>query len=406
MKKTIDQLLDEAGGTLAGRTVAVRVDFNVPISEGKVTDSIRVDRSLPTLNRLCEAGARCVLLSHLGRPGGAPDPEFSLAPVAQYLSSVAPGPVHFCDQTAGNGVREAVGALGNGEILLLENTRFVPGETDNDSQLGRSWASWADHFLTDAFGTAHRAHASTHALPEAVRAAGGQAVTGYLMERELRFLGGALTDPERPFVAVLGGAKISGKIDVIEALLPKADALLIGGAMANTFFAALGLEIGASLVEPDRTEMARELLERAGPKLVLPVDVVCADGIAPDASTRVRERSSVEPGEAIGDVGPDTCALFRDRILGAKTVLWNGPMGVFEMAPFAEGTMALARAAAEASRKGVTVVVGGGDSAAAAEAAGVADDITHISTGGGASLEFLAGRNLPGVDVLTEADQA
>ena len=404
MKKTIDHLLADAGGSLAGQTIAVRVDFNVPVSDGEIGDTIRVDRSLETLKRLSEAGARSVLLSHLGRPGGRSDPRFSLKPVADYLASVAPGSVHFCPEPSGPAVDEAVGAMGDGDILLLENTRFLPGETDNDPELGRSWAAWADHFLTDAFGTAHRAHASTHALPEAVRARGGSAVAGCLMERELRFLGQALSDPDRPFVAVLGGAKISGKIDVIEALLPKADALLIGGAMANTFFAALGLETGTSLVEPDRVDMARDLLERAGPKLVLPVDVVCGDRIDPDARTQVRERSQVPADEAVGDVGPDTRTLFRDKILAARTVIWNGPMGVFEMAPFAEGTLAVAQGAAEASRQGTTVIVGGGDSAAAAELAGVADDLTHISTGGGASLEFLAGRPLPGVEVLSEAD--
>ncbi|MDH3225251.1 MAG: phosphoglycerate kinase [Gemmatimonadota bacterium] len=404
MKKTLDQLLSEDGASsLAGRTVAVRVDFNVPLSDDRITDTIRIDRALPTLERLSEARCRTVLLSHLGRPDGAPDPQFSLRPVADYLSDCGLFPARFCPQPSGSDVDAAVADLSDGDVLLLENTRFVEGETANDPALGQAWAAWADHFVTDAFGTAHRAHASTHALPAAVRAKGGSAVAGYLMERELRYLGTALTTPVRPFVAVLGGAKITGKIDVIESLLPKADALLIGGAMANTFFAALGLETGTSLLEADKTELARDLLERGGTKLVLPVDVVCAERITPGAEARVADRSRVEATEAIGDVGPGTRALFREHVMGAGTVVWNGPMGVFEMAPFAAGTIAMAQAAADASKAGTTVIVGGGDSAAAAEAAGVAEEITHISTGGGASLEFLAGRALPGVEILSEA---
>lgn len=402
MKKTLDHLLAPDGPFEPGATVAVRVDFNVPLSGDSITDPTRIDRSMPTLERLADRGARIVLLSHLGRPDGAPDPEYSLAPVARYLTTLDRFPVRFCTATAGPDAADAVASVDPGSALLLENTRFLPGETANDADLGADWAVWTDHYVTDAFGTAHRAHASTDALPRAVREKGGWAVGGLLMERELRFLGNALTEPERPFVAILGGAKISGKIDVIESLLPRTDALLIGGAMANTFFQALGLETGTSLVEPDRVEVARDLLDRGGSSLVLPVDCVVADRIAPDAQPRNAARAEVRPDESIGDIGPGTRDLFRSRLLEAATVVWNGPMGVFEMPPFADGTFAVAEAAAEASDRGSTVIVGGGDSAAAAEAAGVADRITHISTGGGASLEYLAGRSLPGVDVLSD----
>ena len=405
MKKTLDHFLgrDDSLAT-PGRTVAVRVDFNVPLSGATITDPTRIDRALPTLERLSGAGLRTVLLSHLGRPKGGPDPQYSLEPVAGYLESLGRFPVGFCSTAVGQEASDAVASLSQGDVLLLENTRFYPGETANDPALAGEWAAWADDFVTDAFGTAHRAHASTDALPRAVRAKGGVACAGLLMERELEFLGGALSDPPRPFVAVLGGAKISGKIDVIEALLPNTDALLVGGAMANTFFSAMGLETGDSLVEPDKVELARDLLERGASRLVLPVDCVVADRIAADAETRVVERSQVSRHESIGDVGPATRELFRTHLLEAATVVWNGPMGVFEMAPFSGGTVAVAEAAAEASDGGTTVIVGGGDSAAAADAAGVAERITHISTGGGASLEFLAGRTLPGVEALSDVE--
>ncbi|MGD8319364.1 MAG: phosphoglycerate kinase [Gemmatimonadota bacterium] len=402
MSKKLLSDLDPA--TLKGRTVVVRADLNVPLDGDVITDDRRIRASLPTVELLVGAGARVVLLSHLGRPKGKPDPAYSLAPVARRLGELLGGPVRFVDAPVGEKVTHGVEALSDGEVALLENTRFESGETDNDPDLAGRWASLGTLFVNDAFGTAHRAHASTAGLAEAMRRKGDDAVAGLLLARELRFLGGALDDPERPFVAILGGAKISGKIDVIESLLPRVDRLLVGGAMANTFFRAMGLETGASLVEEDRIDMARDVLERAGDRILLPVDCVVGREIAEGVDTRVVERTDVGPGDRIGDVGPDTLAAFGKEIAGARTLVWNGPMGVFEVDAFAEGTMALARAVAEACDGGATGVLGGGDSAAAAERAGVTDRLTHVSTGGGASLEFLAGAELPGVSTLSEED--
>jgi phosphoglycerate kinase len=289
-----------------------------------------------------------------------------------------------------------------GEIALLENTRFLPGETANDPELADRWAKLGDVFVNDAFGTAHRAHASTAGLAEAVRARGGRAVAGFLLAKELRFLGEALEQPERPFVAILGGAKISGKIEVIEALLPRVDRLLIGGAMANTFFRALGLETGASLVEHDRVQLAQELLGRAGDRILLPVDCLVTEEITPDAMGREAKRDEIRSGDRIVDIGPTTRGVFAREIAGARTVVWNGPMGIFEIEAFSGGTVSVAGAVADACDAGATGVLGGGDSAAAAERAGVTPRLTHVSTGGGASLEFLAGSVLPGVDTLNE----
>lgn len=400
MSKKIISDLDPAA--LAGRTVLVRADLNVPLDGTSISDDRRIRASLPTLELLTGAGARVVLLSHLGRPKGAPDPRFSLAPVAERLAELLGRPVHFVGASGGDAAKGAVEALQNGEVALLENTRFMAGDTKNDPALASEWAALGDLFVNDAFGTAHRAHASTAGLAEAVKAKGGEAVAGLLMARELRFLGGALDAPERPFVAILGGAKISGKIDVIQALLPRVDRLLIGGAMANTFFKALGLEVGGSLVEDDRLDLARETLEAAGDRLVLPVDCVVAKEIADGAETRVVDRSDVGADDRIADIGPATRAAYEKEIAGARTVVWNGPMGVFEIGAFAEGTVEIARSVAAACDGGATAVLGGGDSAAAVEKAGVADRITHVSTGGGASLEFLAGADLPGVSTLDE----
>ncbi len=394
-----------AGEDLRGRTVLVRVDFNVPLTGGGVGDDRRIRRTLPTLRRLREAGARGVLLSHLGRPGGSPDPSLSLRPVAERLGDLLEGGVRFVAEVRGAAFGEAASELSDGEFLLLENTRFEPGEEENDPELAAEWAALGSFFVNDAFGTAHRAHASTHALPRRIRADGGLAVAGMLVEQELHYLEDALREPERPFVAALGGAKISGKIDVIRSLLPRVDRLLVGGAMANTFFRGLGLETGASLVEEDRVETARSLLEEGGERILLPVDCVVADRIDDSADTRTAGRDEVEPGERIGDVGPGTRTIFAEEISRARTIVWNGPMGVFESAPFREGTMALARAAADVADRGATVVIGGGDSAAAVEEAGVADRITHVSTGGGASLEFLAGNPLPGIEALSEEEE-
>jgi phosphoglycerate kinase len=392
--------LDRA--SLTGTTVLVRADLNVPVEGTTITDDQRIRASLPTLRLLAEAGARVVVFSHFGRPKGTRAPDFSLAPVAERLDELLDQPVAFVPEPSGPVLRDAVAKLRDGDVALVENTRFLPGETANDPELAAAWAGLGQVFVNDAFGTAHRAHASTAGLGDAIRANGGEAVAGLLMERELRFLGEALEDPERPFVAILGGAKISGKIDVVEALLPRVDRLLVGGAMANTFFRALGLETGESLVEDDRVELARDTLERAGERLLLPIDCVVANEIRDGASTRVVERSAVRPGDRIADVGPATRALFGDEIASARAIVWNGPMGVFEVDAFAQGTIALAHSVAEACDQGAIGIIGGGDSAAAAREAGVAHRLTHVSTGGGASLALLAGSILPGVTALSD----
>ncbi len=392
--------LDEA--EVRGRRIFVRVDLNVPLNEdGSVADPGRIQGTLATLEALSKQGGRLVLVSHLGRPDGAPDPAYSLAPVARELSDLAGVPVPLLEGAPEDpGLRQAVDALGDGEMALLENVRFHPGETRNDPEFTRALAELADHFVSDAFGTAHRAHASTVGVPTIVRERGGRAVAGLLMARELRFLDRELQDPRRPFVAVLGGAKISGKIELIESILHRVDRLLVGGAMANTFLLALGLQVGRSLVEEDRVEVARELLERWGERIVLPVDCVVAPEVKEGAEVEVRRRDEIGAEDRVADVGPETVALFASELQAARTVVWNGPMGVFEVPPFDRGTRDVARALAEATDDGTVSIVGGGDSAAAAVASGLADRITHISSGGGAALELLAGKVLPGVDVL------
>ena len=393
---------------LAAVNVLVRVDYNVPLSSsGEVGDRTRIEATLPTLRYLSEAGARTVLVSHLGRPDGAPDPDYSLAPVADVLSELLEREVPLLEDPPGSPELErSVQSIPDGGLALMENIRFLAGETDNDPELAGALAELGMVFVGEAFGAAHRAHASTVGAAREIRRRGGRAVAGHLMERELRFLGDALADPERPFVALLGGAKISGKIDLIEAILPRVGRLLVGGAMANTFFRALGLDTGASLVEEDRVEMAGELLERGGERLLLPVDCVVAPEIGDDVSTRTVDRTEVQADDRIADIGPASRKLFAGEISGARTLVWNGPMGVFESAPFAAGTREVALAAADAADRGSTVVVGGGDSVAAAEMAGVVDRMTHVSTGGGAALDLMAGKSLPGVEVLelTEED--
>jgi len=387
---------------LKGLRALVRVDYNVPLDgDGGITDDSRIRETLPTLRLLTTAGARTIVCSHLGRPDGAPDPRASLRPVATRLGELLHREVAFVSATVGPEVRSAAEALEEGGILVLENTRFLPGETRNDSEVARGLGELAELYVNDAFGAAHRAHASTEGVARVVTERGGEAVAGLLMERELRFLGLLLEEPQRPFVAVMGGAKISGKIDVMEAILPRVDRLVVGGAMANTFFRALGLETGDSLVEEDRVDMARDLLERGGERILLPVDCVVAPELTAEASTREVPRDGVGRGDRIGDIGSGSQALFAREVIAARTLLWNGPMGVFEMAPFARGTLAMAEAMAGATDSGAITVVGGGDSVAAARAAGVQDRLTHVSTGGGASLEFLAGKLLPGVEALT-----
>ena len=392
--RTIRHLSD---ADLIGQRALVRVDFNVPLdAAGAVSDDTRITAALPTVTMLLERGAKVILLAHFGRPKGAPEAKYSLAPVAERLKQLLPRPVHFLGETVGAAAEAATRALPNGEVLLLENTRFLAGEETNDDALARQLALLGDVYVNDAFGAAHRAHASTAGVAKYCK----PAVAGLLMEKELSYLGGALATPERPFVAILGGSKISGKIDVVEALLPKVDHLLIGGAMACTFFRAMGFETGTSLVEPDRLDMAKALLARAGDKLVLPLDAVIAPSMDAGSSARVVGRESIPTGEAMFDVGPASVEQYRALIESARTVLWNGPMGVFEKPPFDVGTLAVARAMAVATGRGATTIIGGGDSAAAVAVAGLESEMSHVSTGGGASLEFLEGKNLPGVSAL------
>jgi phosphoglycerate kinase len=392
MKRRLRDLPPQA---LDGKRVVVRVDFNVPLKDGAVADDTRIRASLPTINYLRERGARVVLLSHLGRPTGAPDPRYSLRQLVRPLERHLGAPVEFiADPAAGASVTRR---LPRGAVALVENTRFWPGEERNDPALAATFAALGDLYVNDAFGTAHRAHASTEAVARLLR----PAVAGLLMEKELRYLGEALADPARPFVAVLGGAKISGKIDVIQALLPRVDEILIGGAMACTFFAARGWEVGTSLVERDRVAMARDLLAAGGDKLVLPRGAVIAPARERGADAREVPSDGIPAGWAVFDIDAATRADFHARILRARTVVWNGPMGVFETPPFDAGTRAVADALAEAKRGGAVVVVGGGDSAAAV--AGREDCFSHVSTGGGASLAFLEGTSLPGVAALEDA---
>jgi phosphoglycerate kinase len=396
-KKTVRDL---AAGDLRGRRALVRVDFNVPLDDSRrVSDDTRIRAVLPTLNFLVDRGASVVLLSHLGRPKGKPSPEYSLEPVARRLADLVPDrTVYFVESTDTDEAIKATHKAKPGEVVLLENTRFLGGEEKNDERLARALAQLGDVFVNDAFGAAHRAHASTAGVAEHLR----PAVAGLLMEKELEYLGRALSAPGRPFVAVLGGAKISGKIDVIEQLLPKVDRMIIGGAMACTFFRAMGLETGKSLVEEDRVDMAKDLLDRAGDKLVLPSDALTAPSLEDGRRARAVPRDAIPPNEAMFDIGPESAAAFADIIRGARTTVWNGPMGVFETPPFDSGTRAVANALVAATAVGAATIVGGGDSAAAIAQFGLEDRVSHVSTGGGASLEFLEGKPLPGVEVLDD----
>ena len=396
-------LRDLSEDALRGQRVLVRVDYNVPFDDaGVITDDTRIRATLPTLALLRHAGAKIILLSHFGRPKGKPVPSMSLRPVANRLGELLESPASFSDSTVGPEAAAAVSQLQAGQVLLLENTRFLPGEEKNDPALAQEMAELGDVYVNDAFGAAHRAHASTAGVAEVLRDAGKPAATGLLMQKELDYLGSALASPARPFVAVLGGAKISGKIDVIQQLLPKVDRLLIGGAMANTFFRALGLDTGTSLVEEDRIPMAREVLDRAGDKLVLPSDCLVAPEVRAGEPTEQVPREQIPASAKVVDIGSESIGAFRDVLHSARTVLWNGPMGVAEIPEFARGTEAVAHALAEATDRGATTIVGGGDSAAAVAALGLADRMSHVSTGGGASLEFLEGKTLPGVAALSD----
>lgn len=393
-KKTIRDI------DVAGKRVLVRVDFNVPLKNGEITDETRIQAALPTIQYLLSQNAKVVLCSHLGRPKGEFKPEFSLAPVARRLQGLLPNKVTFATDVVGKSADEAVANMQNGEVVLLENLRFHKEETKNDPEFAKKLASYGDIYVDDAFGAVHRAHASTAAVADYL-----PAVAGFLIEKELQFLGNAVENPVRPFVAILGGAKIADKIGVIENLFNKVDSLIIGGGMANTFLAAEGIDMKNSLVDQDSIETAKELLKKAntlGVKILLPSDVVAADKFDNDAKTVMVPVENIPDGYMALDIGASTRMIFAEEIGKAKTIIWNGPMGVAEMSAFAGGTKAVAEAMANV--KDATTIIGGGDSAAAVKSLGYGDKMSHISTGGGASLEFLEGKVLPGIAALDDKD--
>lgn len=392
-KKTVAQL------DVGNQKVLVRVDFNVPLDDaGRITDDRRIVAALPTIRNIIDRGGRAILMSHLGRPKGGPEPKFSLRPVAVRLGELLKKKVTMAPDCIGPAVEAVVTGMKNGDVVLLENTRFHKGEEKNDPALAANLAALGQYYVNDAFGTAHRQHASTYGVAEKIGP--GKRAIGFLIERELKFLGDALEHPVRPFVAILGGAKVSDKIAVIENLLGKADSVLIGGAMAYTFFLAQGKKIGKSLCEKDKVELARKLLAAAGPKLVLPVDTVVASEMTDSAVTRVVE-GDIPDGLEGFDIGPKTIQLYENILQSARTVVWNGPMGVFEKKPFQAGTRAIAAMLAKISTgSGAVTIIGGGDSAAAIEKFGLVDQVSHVSTGGGASLEFMEGRGFACIDIL------
>ncbi|MHA8138232.1 phosphoglycerate kinase [Lactobacillaceae bacterium Scapto_B20] len=393
---------------LKDKKVLMRLDFNVPVKDGVIGDDNRIVAALPTINYVIDHGGKAIIFSHLGRIKTEDDKkELSLRPVAERLSNLLNKPVTFVPTTEGPQLEDAINKLNDGDVLLVENTRFedvvngeyVKRESGNDPKLGEYWASLGDAFVNDAFGTAHRAHASNVGIAKAMEAAGKPAAVGFLMEKEIKYLGSAVNDPKRPFVAILGGAKVSDKITVIENLLKKADKVIIGGGMTYTFYAAKGIKIGNSLVEEDKIDLAKQILANAGDKLVLPIDNVVADKFANDAKSEIVE-GDIPDGMMALDIGPKSIQEFETVLKGAKTVVWNGPMGVFEMSNFSKGTLAVGEFLADL--KDATTIVGGGDSTAAVKQLGIADKLTHVSTGGGASLTYLEGQPLPGIDAISD----
>ncbi len=386
---------------LKGKTVLMRADFNVPITNGKITDDNRIVQALDTIKYILGKGAKLVLTSHLGRPGGSPDPEFSLKPVAEHLATLIDQKVHFAPDCIGQDAENVVANANRGEVVLLENVRFHAGEKKNDPEFSKQLAAHADLFVNDAFGSSHRAHSSVAGVTEFLK----PSVSGFLLEKEIAYLNDSVNNPTRPFVAILGGAKVSDKIGVIENLLDKVDSIIIGGGMTYTFYKAKGLPIGDSLVEEDKIELAGELISKAREKgidLLLPVDSVVAKEFKNDAENKIVGEDGIEEGWMALDIGPKSVKLFSERILDAKTIVWNGPMGVFEMESFSEGTFKVAEALAEATSQGAVTIIGGGDSASAIKEAGLEHKVSHVSTGGGASLEFLEGKELPGVAALSD----
>lgn len=402
-KKTIANLTE---ADLAGKRVLVRVDFNVPLDGAKITDDTRIRAALPTIKYLLSKGAKVILCSHMGRPEGKVVPSLSLAPVTARLSELLGQPVVMCDDCVGDSVAATIGKLQNGQVAMLENLRFHKEEEANDPEFAKKLAANADLYVNDAFGTAHRAHASTEGVTHHLKPSKKPCVAGYLVEKELNYLQAAIENPKRPLAAIIGGSKVSSKIGVIETLLEKCDKLLIGGGMIFTFYKARGLNVGKSLVEEDKLELAKSLEAKAkekGVEFLLPTDVVLADNFAKDANSKIASIESIEDGWMGLDIGPDSIKVFQDALADCKSVIWNGPMGVFEFDKFAAGTDAIAHTLAGLTGTGTTTIIGGGDSVAAVEKVGVAEKMSHISTGGGASLELLEGKVLPGIEALDEA---
>lgn len=402
-KLTLDNLIER--NLIKGKRVLVRVDFNVPLDENrKITDPKRINESLATINAITKNGGKCILMSHLGRPKGEKNPKYSLNVVAEFFAGTLDKPVLFSDDCIGPDNKTVIDNMKEGDILLLENLRFYKDEEKNLPEFAEKLAVYGDIYINDAFGTAHRAHASTEGVTHFIN----QCAAGYLMEKELQYLASAIDNPKRPLCAILGGSKISGKIDVLDNLLKIADKILIGGGMMFTFYKAMGLEIGKSILEEDKVELAKEVLEKvksSGKEFLLPSDIVIADKFDNSAKTIVIpfDKFSDDTKEWMGmDIGPDTINRYKEAIINSKTVVWNGPMGVFEMDKFAKGTFEVANALAEATKKDAITIIGGGDSAAAIAKAGLEKEVSHVSTGGGASLEFLEGKKLPGVEALTE----